>query len=180
MRPEMGAGWGSHRRSRRSGSLRQTNPICPGTAGRGNGGRSRDCYPRWGQTCETKPISPKRCQGISTVSEKSYNELDLPRPWAKQSQFRHGQQAPSAGMAVSLVGRTSCTNKANWPWADRRGSRLPGLQRLPLFGTSVRNKANFWHRAGPMDPAPATVCRPHPLRSGLPFVFLQVGPTIWS
>jgi hypothetical protein len=53
---EMGAGRGSHQR-RRSGSLRQTNPICRLPTGRCAGGQGCKCCCRRGGLCETKPIS---------------------------------------------------------------------------------------------------------------------------
>jgi hypothetical protein len=96
---ETGAGRRTHARSRPSGPLRQTNPICPAPARERSrtegpdepptlsehvkqsqflagvqGGRRCRC--RRTETCETKPIHPKQNEEVSNLWHKSYDELD--------------------------------------------------------------------------------------------------------
>ena len=74
---------GTGRRSRRSGRLRQTNPICPVPAGKGTGGQGGTPCRHRGQARQTKPISSRATRGTSILWKKSYDKSDIEKGLGK-------------------------------------------------------------------------------------------------
>ena len=102
-RTEMGAGPRRHQRSRRSGPLRQTNPICPASAGKGAG--------RWGRSTAPTPgaIAP--------------NKANPPRAGGTgedPSQPRRGQNAPNKANPAGAKGKASTSWKKSYDALDTR------------------------------------------------------------
>ena len=125
-----GRGPAKHRRSRRSGRLRQTNPICPAPGGRRRRRPRPQARPslgtsvpneansRWAgtpgrgtarspmptsariQSVRNKPNRSGTIRRASALREMSYSELDTQQTSAKQSQFPPGPQRPRVGKAA--------------------------------------------------------------------------------
>ena len=157
-RTEMGTGRQRRRRSRRSGRLRQTNPICPAPAGKAllprpqalpslgtsapNEANSRWAGPRGrgparspmptlpGQSVRNKANRSRATRRTSALWRKSYGELGTQKASAKQSQFPHGPRWPRAGKAAGATGGTHRAKQSQFPGSGRRGG--PGVHhRMP-------------------------------------------------
>ncbi len=120
----------------------------------GNGGGPARLPVPLGQSVRNKANSTRAVRGTNTLWKKSYDEPDLPRAPAKQSQFPDGPRWAKAGRAASAASGTSCTNKPNLPMGrkmgtgrrshrqSRRGSVAANKPNLPRSnGRRVRGKA---------------------------------------
>jgi hypothetical protein len=101
--------------------------------------QGRERCRHWGQTCKTKPISPRATGRASTVWRKSYDELDPQRASAKQSQFPHEQQWARAGKGVGAAGGTELYKQSQLAGGGQEGAR-PGTVAYARAAGSKRAK----------------------------------------
>jgi hypothetical protein len=136
---QMDAGRGSHRRSCRSGRLRQTNPICrrwagktiakagglddatrqgqvrqtnpicPASTAMGTGGQGRKCCRRRGQARQTKPIAPERGEEQVPCGKRVMTHLTRKGPGQNKANCR----GPSDTM--DLESATVCRHTSSGP-----------------------------------------------------------------
>ena len=138
----MGAGRRRHQRSRRSGPLRQTNPICPAPVGKGAGRRGRTHLRRRRQSPQTKPMPPGRNEGQVLCGRRVMTNRARKRPRQNKANSRtDSREQGSASLPVPPTGPI-VQNKANLPSSRGNGRGLARSSMAAPLGQGVRNKAN--------------------------------------
>ncbi len=148
------------------------------TSGRGPARSPRPAPP--GPSMLNKANSAGATWRASTLWKESYDELDLQKASAKQSQWPDRQRWARGGRAAGVAGGTRRAKQSQFARTGRRSRRLAGPQAVEPPGPSVRNKANFRGQAGTLDPQSAAVCRPHLSRKRWNAGVGKKGPPIFS